>query len=360
MDFIDEVKQLAARVDNLKENIQTEEATKTSMIMPFFQMLGYDVFNPMEFVPEFTADVGNKKGEKVDYAILNEDGKPLILVEAKWCGENLDNHTDQLCRYFTVTSAKFGILTNGLEYRVFTDLEETNKMDEKPFLVFNLLDIKESLIPELKKFQKNNFDLDTIFTAASELKYNRQIKQFLSKELADPSDEFIAFILNDIYQGKRTQKIINDFHDIVKKSFTQFINEQLNDRLKSALGGESAAKVPMEDEDVDSNEDDEIVNSKIITTDEEVESFFIIKTLLHDVIGEHTVAYKDTETYFGILLDNNTRKWVCRLQLGEKRKNLIIPDVDKNYIKHPLDNLDDIYSYKDELCQAAKQYMEDA
>lgn len=357
MDFIDEVKQLATRVESLKENIHTEEATKTSMIMPFFQMLGYDIFNPMEFVPEFTADVGNKKGEKVDYAILNEDGNPLILVEAKWCGENLDNHTDQLFRYFTSTSAKFGILTNGLEYRFFTDLEETNKMDEKPFLVFDLLDIKDSLIPELRKFQKNNFDLDTIFTAASELKYNRQIKHFLAKELADPSDEFIAFILNDIYPGRRTQKIIEDFHDIVKKSFAQFINEQLNDRLKSALGGDSSATVPMENDNEIEDNDDIEVKSKIVTTEEEVESFFIIKTLLHDVLAEHTVNYKDTETYFGILLDNNTRKWICRLQLGEKRKCLIIPDENKNSVKHPLENLDEIYNYKEELISSVQQYL---
>ncbi len=105
MDFIDEVKQFAGRIAKMKDSIQTEEATKTSMIMPFFRLLGYDVFNPLEFVPEYTADVGIKKGEKVDYAIMNEDGKPLILIEAKWCGENLDKHASQLFCYFATTSA---------------------------------------------------------------------------------------------------------------------------------------------------------------------------------------------------------------------------------------------------------------
>lgn len=149
MDFIDQLKQFASRVENLKDQIATEEATKTSLILPFFQLLGYDIFDPTEFVPEFTADVGIKKGEKVDYAIF-QNGIPIILIEAKWCGENLDKHSSQLFRYFGTSKAKFGILTNGLIYKFFTDLEEPNKMDEKPFMELNLLDIKESLVPELK------------------------------------------------------------------------------------------------------------------------------------------------------------------------------------------------------------------
>lgn len=220
MDFIDQLKQFSTRIEKMKDNIQTEEATKTSMIMPFFQMLGYDVFNPLEFVPEYTADVGIKKGEKVDYSIMDENQNPLILIEAKWCGENLDKHASQLFRYFSTTPAKFGILTNGIIYRFYTDLEEPNKMDERPFLEINLLDIKESIVPELKKFQKTTFDLDTIMTTASELKYNNQIKQLLSKQLISPDDDFITYIATNIYEGRKTQKIIDDFRDIVKNRST--------------------------------------------------------------------------------------------------------------------------------------------
>lgn len=119
----------------VRGNLATEEATKTALIMPFFSLLGYDVFNPMEFIPEFVADVGTKKGEKVDYAIMNE-GKPVILIEAKGVDDDLTKHDAQLFRYFTVTDAKFAILTNGIVYKFFTDLEEPNKMDEKPFLLF--------------------------------------------------------------------------------------------------------------------------------------------------------------------------------------------------------------------------------
>ena len=169
MDFIDRLKQYSKRVESLKDNIQTEEATKTSLIMPFFSLLGYDVFNPDEFIPEFTADVGIKKGEKVDYAILQE-GKPVILIEAKWIGEKLEKHDSQLFRYFATCNAKFAILTNGQYYRFYTDLEEPNKMDETPFLDINLLDLKETQVTELKKFCKENFNEAEIFDAASELK----------------------------------------------------------------------------------------------------------------------------------------------------------------------------------------------
>lgn len=361
MDFIDQLKQFSTRIEKMTESIQTEEATKTSMIMPFFQMLGYDVFNPLEFVPEYTADVGIKKGEKVDYAIMDENQQPLILIEAKWCGESLDKHASQLFRYFSTTPAKFGILTNGIVYRFYTDLEEQNKMDDRPFLEINLLDIKESLVPEIKKFQKTTFDLDTIMTTASELKYNNQIKQLLAKQLIAPDDEFITYIAANVYEGRKTQKIIGDFRDIVKKSFSQFINEQINDRLKSALGSDDVPKIQEADGGTATDEQasgEVTTGSKIVTTQEELEGFFIIKTLVHDCLGEHTISYKDTETYFGIMIDNNTRKWFCRLLFGEKKMSIIIPDETKNPVKHHIDSLDDIYALKDELCSAVNRYID--
>lgn len=77
-DFTDRIRDLAAQVRIQLPNIQTEEATKNALIMPFITALGYNVFNPTEVTPELHADVGLKKGEKVDYAIL-VDGKPAIL-----------------------------------------------------------------------------------------------------------------------------------------------------------------------------------------------------------------------------------------------------------------------------------------
>ena len=137
MAFEENLKNLITRIKSMKNSISTEEATKTSIIMPFFQILGYDVFNPVEFIPEYTADVGIKKGEKVDYAICLND-KLTILIEAKSINQQLEKHDSQLFRYFGTTAAKFAILTNGLIYRFYTDLDEQNRMDSTPFFEIDL------------------------------------------------------------------------------------------------------------------------------------------------------------------------------------------------------------------------------
>lgn len=358
MDFIDQLRQFSTRVTKLKDQVATEEATKTSIIMPFFQMLGYDVFNPSEFVPEFTADVGIKKGEKVDYAILDETGNPLILIEAKWCGEALDKHGSQLFRYFGTTPAKFAILTNGIIYRFYTDLEEQNKMDEKPFLEFNLLDIRETLVGELKKFQKNNFDLETIFNTASELKYTNQIKQIFAQQMTNPSDEFISCFLSGIYSGRKTQNIIDKFRDIVKKSLNQFVNELMNDRIKAALESESKSEM----KEVAATKEIEppvmqVEPEKVQTTEEEREGLFIVRALLREIVQPSKIVSKDTESYFAILFENNTRKWICRLQLGYAKKYIYLPDENKGLIKHSVESVDDLYNLKDELITVVKRYL---
>ena len=216
MDFKDSIKQLSERVIKLKDKILTEEATKNALIMPFIQCLGFDIFDPTEVIPEFVADIGIKKGEKVDYAIMKNE-LPIILIECKWWGENLDLHSTQLFRYFAVSKARFGLLTNGLIYRFYTDLVEPNKMDEKPFLEFDIRDIKETLIEELKKFHKSYFDIDLIVTTASELKYSNEIKSIILNELKSPTDNFVKFFINQIYFGRATEKVVSQFAEIVKK-----------------------------------------------------------------------------------------------------------------------------------------------
>ncbi len=163
MDFVDALRQFARKIEALAQQIKTEEATKHSLILPLIQLLGYDVFDPNEVVPEFTSDVGTKKGEKVDYAIMVKH-KPAILIEAKPYGDPLTTHDSQLFRYFAATEAKFAILTNGTLYKFYSDLQEPNKMDDTPFLEFDMLNIKEALVPELKKFHKENFDPDSLYS----------------------------------------------------------------------------------------------------------------------------------------------------------------------------------------------------
>jgi hypothetical protein len=235
MDFIDQLRALSARGSKQIPMIATEEATKNALVMPFINALGYNVFDPAEVTPELNADVGVKKGEKVDYAVL-KDGAVVMLFECKSVSTNLDKITPtQLFRYFTVTKARIGILTNGLIYRFFSDLEEPNKMDTRPFLEFDLLDIEEPVVAELKKLSKGSFDQEAVLEAASELKYTREIKRVLAEQLSAASEEFVRFFIPHVYSGRMTQSVKDQFTPIVQRAFRHFISDQVNDRLKSAL-----------------------------------------------------------------------------------------------------------------------------
>ena len=350
MEFNESLKQFSERVTILKDTISTEESTKMSLIVPMFQLLGYDVFNPTEFCPEYTADVGIKKGEKVDYAIL-EEGKPNILIECKSCSEQLDKHSSQLFRYFSTTPAKFGILTNGVIYRFYTDLEEANKMDLIPFLEINMENIKDSSINELKKFCKENFDKDKIFSTAEELKYTSQIKGVLTSEYDSPSEEFVRFFLNRIYDGQKNQRVIEKFTPVVKKSFSSFVNEIVNNKISSAL-----AKDNDEPEPQVADVPEEPI-SKIVTTEEEIESFYIVRGMLAEVIPVEDIVHRDTESYFGILYKDNNRKPICRTNLDKKNKQLFIPDVNKKFERFYIDSINDLYKYKNQLIDVVKRYL---
>jgi len=349
MGFEEKLKEFIERVKKTKDNIATEEATKTSIVMPFFQILGYDVFNPTEFIPEYTADVGIKKGEKVDYAILL-NGELTLLIEAKSINEQLEKHDSQLFRYFGTTSAKFAILTNGLVYRFYSDLDEQNKMDSSPFFEINLLDLSDSEMNELKKFCKENFDLSLILDTASELKYLGLIKKVLKDEFANPSDDFIRFILSQgVYDGMKTQNTVEKYRPTVKKSISQYLNELVNDKIQNALKSDETFEpkivLPVEESD----DPTPIVElSNIITTDEEIECFFIIKSILHNTIDLSRICYKDTASYFSIILDGKVTKWICRIYLKENIKYILIPNGDSND-KVIIQNLDDIYTYSERL-----------
>lgn len=360
MDFIDKVKQHTQRIEIVRGNLATEEATKTALIMPFFSLLGYDVFNPMEFVPEFVADIGTKKGEKVDYAIMSEE-KPVILIEAKGVNDDLTKHDAQLFRYFTATEAKFAILTNGIVYKFFTDLEETNKMDEKPFLEIDLLNINDMQVAELKKFTKDKFDIDTIFNTASELKYSNLIKAQLNSQLNNPTDEFVRFIIGDFFTGVKTANVVEKFRPIVKKSMQQFVNEFMNDKIKSILNNEveeTETVAPEEDETIEEVAIDETIESKVVTTEEELEGFNIVRSILSEVVAPEEISYKDVERYCGILYQDNTRKWVCRLYFNSAKKSITISDENKKEVRYYIENISDIYKYKNEILNALDKYLE--
>lgn len=354
MDFRDQVKLLGERVIKLRDQIQTEEATKNAFIMPFIQALGYDVFNPTEVVPEYITDIGTKKGEKIDYLIL-KDGLPTMLIECKHIAQNLALHDGQLLRYFHVSKARFALLTNGIVYRFYTDLVEPNKMDEKPFLEFNLTEIKDNQIEELKKFHKSYFDVDSILNVASELKFTNELKHLIHNELTNPSEAFVKHFAKQVYPSMITQKVLDQFTGLTKKSVSQYISDLITERLKSALTKETEP-VLVSDADNIPKSSSVSSESKIETTTEEIEAFFIVKAILRAKYNGSRIVYRDAQSYFAILLDDNNRKTICRLYLGEKKKSIGVFNEQKQETKYELSSLDDIYKYAEQLMGIAEFY----
>jgi len=357
VDLIDQLKALSSKIIKQKDLIQTEEATKNAFVMPFIAALGYNVFDPTEVTPELSADVGVKKGEKVDYAIL-KDNKAIILFECKWCGSNLDQeHFSQLCRYFTNTEARFGILTNGIIYRFYTDSEEPNKMDNRAFLEFNMLDVKDSLVDDLKKFTKAAFSLEETINSAIELKYMKYIKQILTDELSNPSENFVKFFTSKVYTGRLSQAVKQQFTDLTKKALNQFIHERINERLKSALTSEEISQTAPIQQPVTQETIVETNESKIITTQEEWEGFYLIKSILRKTIDVTRVVMKDTVGYCGILLDGNVRKPICRLYFNNtNKKSLALFDVEKKEEKVAITGLNDMYLYTERIQNTVLHY----
>lgn len=352
MDFIDKLNDLKDRVLKLKNQVETEEATKNAFVMPFISALGYDVFNPMEVIPEFTADLGIKKGEKIDYCIKKDDS-PIMIIECKHWKEKLDVHRTQLHRYFHVTETKFGVLTNGVVYRFYTDLDEANKMDDKPFLEFSFEKLSDSIGNELKKFQKDIFDVEGIFNNASDLKYSKQIKEMLSRELREPSEDFIKYFASKIYLGRVTQKVLEQFSVLVAKSSKQLISEMINERLQTALNTEPDTIVN-DDEPVEIVE--ETNDNGIITTEEELDGFRIIKAILRKDVDLKRISARDKKSYFGVLLDDNNRKPICRLHFNSSKKYLGLFDENKIEDKIHIEEIDDIYEYAEKLRETIKFY----
>ncbi len=366
MDIIDALTQISNRIPRLRDSLQTEEATKNALIMPVIQALGYNVFDPFEVVPEFTADVGTKKGEKVDYVIMM-DGKPSILIECKSVNTPLNIcHASQLFRYFTCTEARFAILTNGLDYQFYTDIEAPNKMDDRPFFEFSMESIDPRKVEEFKKFSKSTFNLDNILSNASELKYKKQIRHLFSCELENPSDEFVRYFAKQVYGGTLTSERRALFTSLVKSAFREWLNNRISERLQNAIDGVSPAapvavpirpEAPAPVETSASEETEAKPDDGIVTTDEEREAYFIVRAILAQVVDPKRVFLKDTRSYCGVLLDYNVRKPLCRFLFNNKQTTLILLDKERNETRIQLESVVDLYQYADALIEHAKLYL---
>jgi hypothetical protein len=362
MEIAERAQTLALKIRKHKASIETEEATKNAFVMPFIStVLGYDVFNPAEVIPEFTADVGTKKGEKIDYAIAH-DGQVQVLVEVKKINDPLRiEHASQLFRYFAVTNARIAILTNGQVYEFYTDLDAPNRMDSKPFLVLDFADIDETLLPELAKLTKESFDLDSVISAAGELKYIGQLKRILAAQFKQPEDEWVRFLTTRVYEGSFTQRVRDQFVPLVDKAARQFLNEQVNDRLKNALGGPdgyvSVSNGPAEVKPEVLSESGDEKSTEVVTTENELEGYRIVRAIVCSEVPASRIIGRDTKTYFGVLLDDNNRKPIARLWFNRSKKYLGIFDEQKVETRIPIETVEDIYGHAEHLRRTVHRYL---
>jgi len=354
MNFNEKISALAEKIPSLIDHLETEEATKNALIMPFIASLGYDVFDPLEVVPEFIADHGTKKGEKVDYAIM-QNNEVIILIECKKAKSSLnDTNMSQIYRYFTVTKSRIAILTNGINYLFFSDLEEPNKMDKKPFLELDMLNLRKNLLAEVKKLGKEKFDLDRMLSTANELKYTSQIKKVMSSQFENPTDDFVKLFFTSTNYGSRfTATAKEQFTEFVKKAASQFINESVSDFL------DSVKAVQNEDEKTEENDktqEKELKTDGIVTTEEELEGFQIVRAMICQKVAPSRIVHRDTKSYFGILLDDNNRKPICRLHFNASQKYIGIIDANKTETRHPIDEITDIYNFSSQLIEIIGLY----
>lgn len=356
MDLIDKIGELASRINRQKDSVMTEEAAKTAFVLPFLQALGYDVFNPDEVVPEFTADHGVKKGEKVDYAI-KRDGQIMILIECKTVGADLAaKHAGQLFRYFSVTDARFGVLTDGVKYLFFSDLESANKMDERPFFEFNLLGFTENHVEELKKFTRSGFDLDTIIGTANKLKYHRALLSEVRQEFENPSEDLVRHFVSKVYSGRFTQQVREDFTVLVQAALREYVRERINDRLKSALDTDKTEIAATQSND-SANSIPEDTNG-IETTEDELLGHRIIRAIVAEITDPERVAIRDAKSYCAIFFDDNNRRPICRFYFGKNRMSVSVY-VPAGEQKFDITSINDLYKHKKPIIESVQQYLKD-
>lgn len=361
MSFDEELKSFSKSIIEKMEHIDTEETTKIALVLPFLELLGYDPSNPGEVKAEYTADIGNKQGEKVDIALLT-DNKPIVFIECKSVNTKLDeSHLSQLYRYFSITDVKIGILTNGVNYQFFTTSKD-NRMDNKPFLEIDLLNISKNDVIELKKFIKENINVEDVITRADNLKYKTLIKKCLNKELASPSDEFVRVIGKQVYEGVLTQSVKERFSTIISKVAAEIINEKVEKRLSDAVANNNDDEHHLEDQ-VEETE----VKSKegIVTTEEELEGYYIVKSIASEIIDGDRVTIRDRKSYCNVLLDNHQFYTIVRLHFNNE-DNLKIELFDNVETGHngmkigdkiEIGKVSDLYNYKNRILNIINEYI---
>lgn len=345
MTFKDDVADLARRAISAQAIAQTEEATKNAIVMPFLRVLGFDVFDPSQIIPEYVADVGLKKGEKIDYAVKIGD-RIEYLVEAKSVSTNLrDAQYSQLFRYFHTCDANIGILTNGLHIWFFSDLEAPNKMDANPFFKFDLLGYDDNDLKELEKFHKSHFSIENIKSAASTLKYLRGAMGFIEKQWSSPDEEFVRLVCKDFYDGQLRSSVVETMKPIVKRAFDDLFRQRALKRIDVAFDGDNENALPVVDE------------NRIETTEEERQAFMIVRAIAAEVAPVSRIVMRDAQSYCAILFDDNNRKPIVRLHFNGKTKFVTVFGADKEGARHDLKEIEEIFHLREPIRSVVQSYV---
>ncbi len=346
MSFKEDVADLAKRAISAQAVAQTEEATKNAIVMPFLRVLGFDVFDPTQIIPEYVADVGLKKGEKIDYAV-KIGNRIEYLVEAKSVSTNLrDAQYSQLFRYFHTCEANIGILTNGLNIWFFTDLDAPNKMDAAPFFKFDLLSYDDNDLRELEKFHKNNFRIENIQAAASSLKYLRGAMSFIEAQWASPDEEFVRLVARGFYEGKLTASVVDGFKPIVRRAFDDLFRQRARQKIDVAFDSGTEDSIPTIDE------------NKVETTPDELQGFLIVRAIAAEVALVSRIVSRDAQSYFAVLFDDNNRKPIIRLHFNGGAKYVTIFDAEKAAVRHDIESVEDIFRLKAPIKAVVQAYMQ--
>ena len=348
MDFAERVAGLSQRSKAAEKQAETEEATKTAVVLPFLQALGFDVFSLDEVIPEFVADVGIKKGEKVDFAV-KVDGEIAILIEAKPIHAKLgDAQYSQLFRYFSVTDARLAILMNGREAWFFSDTDAPNKMDKKPFFKFDLQKYDKSQLNELARFQKESFAIDSIIEAASNLKFMQQAANYLRRQMTDPEDEFVKLVGRSFFSGSITKAVMEQIRPAIAGAMDELIRERIQDRLSITLSSDLPPKEP----------DHADVPADIVTSDKEREGYMIVRAIAANIAPINRIFMRDSKSYCAILMDDNNRRPICRLYFNsETTMHLGLFDADKVETKIKIGAPTDIYKHCSAIEETVSRYV---
>ena len=339
MDLATKLVELEKRTAQHRELLLTEEAAKTALVLPFFQALGYDVFNPSEVIPEFIADVPGKKGDKVDYALC-ADGKLHILVECKPSTVDLEvKHAEQLFRYFTATEARVAMLTNGVVYKFFSDIEKPNIMDSKPFFIFSLDAIKRSDPLTLERFTRSQFDIGAIIAEAGRLKLESQVRIEVEREFSQPSEEWVRAIAKRISSAPLSAAMRETYGQLIALAIAQLIRERVNERLTSALHVANPEPVTIEEGKADDPSD----GDGVITSDDEIAGFRIVQAIAARHIDPARIVIRDSKSYCAILLDDNNRKPLARLHFNSPTTRYVGTFSGKVETRHLVTAMTDLY-----------------